>query len=720
MSAGRHFSSRRPAGAWAATGLLAGLLAALVAAGALGARPARAADEEGPWLSVYRDEARGRAAGGDNQTALTGHQLPQPLIVLATAPDGGPLAGAVVEFRLVSPQERVLGQAVTDAGGRATFNFATGTVAAPHTVLARLRGVDGDRVDAVFHLQVRPPSWAWLLVFGLVGGMGLFLYGMTVMSNALQRSAGRRLRSILSRLTANRFVGLAVGAFVTVLVQSSSATTVMLVSFVQAGLVNFSQTLGVILGADIGTTVTVQLIAFKLTDYALLVLATGFALRTLPRRTRLVGIGEILLGCGLVFYGMTVMSESMYPLRSYQPFLDQVTRLENPLLGLVIGTLFTAAIHSSAAFLGIVIVLSQQGLLGLEAAIPLMLGANVGTCITALMASLGTARPARRVALAHTGFKILGVALLVGWIPAFADVVRHLSPGTAAAAPDADTIARVVPRQIANAHTVFNVALALLCLPFTGVVARGITRLLPDKPGPEPAWALKARHLDADMIRVPALALNLAKVEILGVGDRVRSMAQDCLKPFLERDPALLEDLHRREEEVDALEEQITAYLVEIGRQKLSDEQTREVYLMLQVVKQFEHIADVIDKQITPLAQKMIEKGSEFSVSGRAEVSTYHVKMCKQMSRALETFLENSLEKAQHMRSKQVGYLALEDAYRQAHFERVHNAVAESVATSEIHLELMDCFRQMSSASTAIGRAIMAVGSGDVLPDLEA
>jgi phosphate:Na+ symporter len=309
--------------------------------------------------------------------------------------------------------------------------------------------------------------------------------------------------------------------------------------------------------------------------------------------------------------------------------------------------------------------------------------------------------------------------MLVGWIPVFAGFVRGLSPGQGASLTDADTIARVLPRQIANAHTVFNVGLAVLCLPFTGLVARVVTRLLPDRPEPERAWALRARHLDADMIRVPALALNLAKVEILGVGDRVRTMAQECLKPFLERDPQVLEDLHRREEEVDALEEQITAYLVEIGRQKLSDEQTREVYLMLQVVKQFEHIADVVDKQITPLARKMIERGSEFSASGRAEVSTYHVKMCKQLSRALDTFLENSLEKAQHMRAKQAGYLALEDAYRQAHFERVHNAVAESVATSEIHLELMDCFRQMSSASTAIGRAIMAVGSGGAPPDLD-
>lgn len=671
-----------------------------------------------PVLQIYVDEARGRAAGGDNQTALTGRRLPAPLIVLATAADGGPLAGAVVQFRLVAPRDRVLGEAVTDAGGRASFNFDTGSTAVTHTVVARLAGQTGERAGTVFQVQVRRPTWALFLVFGLAGGLGLFLYGMTLMSNALQRSAGRRLRTLLSRLTANRFVGLAVGAFVTMLVQSSSATTVMLVSFVQAGLISFTQTLGVILGADIGTTVTVQLIAFKLTDYALLVIAVGFALRIVPRRrVHLVNAGEVLLGFGILFFGMEVMSDAMQPLRTWQPFLDQLAGLENPLLGLVLGTAFTAAIQSSAAFIGIVMVLAQQGLLSLAAAIPLMLGANVGTCITAVLASLGTSRPARRVAVAHTGFKILGVLLMIGWIPAFADFVRGLSPGRGQPLTDPDVMAHVLPRQIANAHTIFNVGLALICLPFTGLAARAVTRLLPDEPEHEREWAIRARHLDPDMVRMPALALNLAKVEILGVGDRVRAMAQDCLRPFLDGNLQTLADLQRREEEIDALEEQISAYVLEIGRQKISGEQIREVYLMLQVVKQFEHIADVVDKQVAPLAQKMIGRGAVFSASGRDEVCVYHTKICKQLSRALETFAENSLEKARHMSSKQERYLVLEEAYRQAHFERVHDAVAESLATSEIHLELMDCFHQMSSASTAIGRAVLTMNRDGPRPD---
>jgi phosphate:Na+ symporter len=470
----------------------------------------------------------------------------------------------------------------------------------------------------------------------------------------------------------------------------------------------FAQTLGMILGADIGTTVTAQLIAFKLTDYALLMIAIGFLLRYAAKRTHWKNTGEILLGFGLLFFGMYIMSEAMYPLRSYQPFLHLLTDLENPWLGILVGTFFTALIQSSSAFTGIVIVLAQQGFLSLEAGIPLIFGANIGTCVTAALAAIGASREATRVALAHTLFKILGVLIMVWWIPSFADWVRGFSPGPDSVDASQAVMARYVPRQIANAHTVFNVGLALVFLPFTGFFANLVIRLLPDRPESEREWFYKARHLDADMVDAPALALNLAKVEILRLGEKVKSMAIDSLEPFLDHDLEILDRLHLEEDKVDALDEQITEYLLEIGQQELNQEQTREVYMMLDVTKQFEHIADIIDKQIRPLAMKMVEKNAEFSDTGQAEVQSYHLKICKQISRALEAFRDGSLELAQHMRDKHRSYEVLEEDYRQAHFKRIHQAVTESVASSEIHLELMDSYRRISSYSTNIGRAIMS------------
>jgi len=235
------------------------------------------------------------------------------------------------------------------------------------------------------------------------------------------------MRSILSMLTRNRLIGLTAGAFVTMVIQSSSATTVMLVSFVQAGLMTFTQSLGVILGADIGTTVTAQLIAFKLTDYALLLVGAGFLLRMFGKTESMKSTGDVILGFGILFFGMKLMSDSMKPLRSYGAFIDIMKNLEHPIKGILAGAVFTAVVQSSSATTSVIIVLAEQGFLSLEAGIPVIFGANVGTCVTAGLASIGAEREAKRVALAHVLFKVAGVLLFVFWIPAFSELIRAAS-----------------------------------------------------------------------------------------------------------------------------------------------------------------------------------------------------------------------------------------------------------------------------------------------------
>ncbi|MFQ6674192.1 MAG: Na/Pi cotransporter family protein, partial [Fidelibacterota bacterium] len=319
-------------------------------------------------------------------------------------------------------------------------------------------------------------SWA-MLVMTTLGGLALFLYGMGKMSEGMKKAAGNRMRSVLTVVTNNRVIGLIVGAFVTMVIQSSSATTVMLVSFVEAELMTFVQTLGVILGADIGTTITAQLIAFRLTDYALLMIAAGFAITLFARKDSHRNAGEAILGFGILFFGMYLMSDAMAPLQTYEPFLQVLKRFENPLVGLAVGTASTALLQSSAAFIGIVIVFAQQGLLPLEAGIPLIFGANIGTCVTAGLASIGASREAKRVALAHVLFKIGGVLLFILWIPTFADFVRWISP--VGAGSGAAKLAAEAPRQIANAHTIFNVSLALIFLPFTLLFSRYVYRFFP-------------------------------------------------------------------------------------------------------------------------------------------------------------------------------------------------------------------------------------------------
>jgi phosphate:Na+ symporter len=277
----------------------------------------------------------------------------------------------------------------------------------------------------------------------------------------------------------------------------------MLVSFVQAQLMTFAQSLGIILGADIGTTITAQLIAFKLTDYALIVIGIGFGMMFLFKSKKLKNIGEAILGFGLLFFGMWIMSDAMAPLRTYEPFINILLQLENPLLGILVGTAFTALIQSSSAFTGIIIVLGSQGLITLEAAIPLLFGANIGTSITAALASINTGREAKRVALAHTLFKVLGVLLFVWWIPSYAEIIRMISPDGAEGLSGAAQLADVVPRQIANAHTIFNVALTIIFLPFTVQAAAFIYKLLPDKAEPEEEGEFKTKYLEDSLVSTP-------------------------------------------------------------------------------------------------------------------------------------------------------------------------------------------------------------------------
>ena len=271
------------------------------------------------------------------------------------------------------------------------------------------------------------------------------------------------MKNILARLTMNRFSGVFAGAFITSIIQSSSVTTVLVVGFISAGLMTLSQSIGVILGADIGTTITAQIIAFKVTKYALALIAIGFALNFLGKRNSVKQTGAMLMGLGLIFFGMELMSNATRPLRTYEPFITMMTQMANPFWGILIGTVFTGLIQSSSATIGIVIVLASQGFISLEAGIALAFGANIGTCVTALLAAIGKPREAIQAAWVHVLFKVIGVLLWLAFIPQLAQFVRFISPE----AEGLSGIARLgaeTPRQIANAHTVFQRRQYLYCL----------------------------------------------------------------------------------------------------------------------------------------------------------------------------------------------------------------------------------------------------------------
>jgi len=562
-----------------------------------------------------------------------------------------------------------------------------------------------------------PIQWGFLTM-GLFGGLSLFLYGMAKMSDGLKKAAGNQMRKILATLTKNRVVALFVGAFVTMVIQSSSATTVMLVSFVQAQLMTYVQSIGIILGANIGTTITAQLVAFKLTDYALLMITVGFALTVFSKKESIKHIGEAILGFGILFFGMKLMSDAMKPLREFQPFIDLMKGLENPLLGILIGAAFTALVQSSSAFTGIVIVLAQQGLLTLEAGIPMILGANIGTCVTAGLASIGTIREAKRVALAHVLFNIGGVMIFVWLIPPLAELVRSLS--SVSDLSGMEKLAAETPRQIANAHTIFNVSVGLIFLPFTTLLAKQVYRILPEVEqvkGIDPAtW-----HLDDSQISHPAFAIELAQTEISRMSKIIARMLRAIIHPFTTDDPGkdeiypqltIHEGIDMREEKIDFLDEKVVDYLVKIGRQELSNQQMSEVYAMISIANDLENIGDIIHRNMVPLATKRLQLKSDFSKEGKKELIAFHVKVSKQMSRLRDALGEMDPAMSKKILRKEEKYEILESDFRKQHVMRLHEEKGESLETHEVHVEFMDLLKQIGVHLANIAKTIMEVDSG--------
>jgi phosphate:Na+ symporter len=444
----------------------------------------------------------------------------------------------------------------------------------------------------------------WLhLGMGLFGGLALFLGGLEQLSEGLKQAAGQTLKVILARLTTNRLTGALTGALVTGILNSSSVTTVLVVGFVTAGVMTLTQSVGVIMGANIGSTVTAQLLAFNITAYALAPVAIGFFMLFAGRRDRVQQAGKMLMGLGLVFFGMGLMGEAMQPLRTYPPFIEVLSSMERPVLGVLVGCLFTALVQSSAATVGIAIALSSQGLLSLHGGITLALGANIGTCATALLAAIGKPPAAVRAAVVHLSFNVLGVII---WLPLIA-VLAHLAVRVSPAAPELEGIVRTaaeVPRQLANANTLFNVINTALFLPFTALFAQLAERLVKEKP-PAQGILIAPRFLDDAALAAPTLALVNVRHEIGRLAEIVQQMLVEVGPAMRERSAERFEELSRRATEVDVLEAAILRYLGLLRKESLTDLESGEVQALMEVLVTLESLAAVIARDFAQIARQI-------------------------------------------------------------------------------------------------------------------
>ena len=667
------------------------------------------ADSLNLFLIHYRiEKLGGDKVSGNNQHHVVGKTLNQPFVTRVIDTLGNPVPDVRVYFEIVQTPEKSEGYRIdprhekTDSLGIAKCFLTLGDIDGEYQVGAKIR-TDHLESFELFTVHAKKENWVTMLVVGLLGGLALFLMGINMMSSGFKHSAGQRIRTILGKLSKNRITATGFGAFITMVTQSSSATTVMLVGFVQSGLLKFPQTIGMIFGAAIGTTLTVQLISFNIADYSLLIIAFGFVMMTFIKREGVKFFGEAILGFGILFFGMHLMSQAMYPLRTFDPFIDLLGNLKIPILGIIAGTVFTALIQSSAAFVGIMLTLASQGLLSLEASIPLILGANLGTSSTGIISGINANRDAKKVAMAYTVFKLIGILMLVWIINPFVDLVRLVTPDQFSLS--SQSIPVNIPRQIANAHTIFNVLITLVMLPFTGIFARLIDWVVPRAKQEKPRFQVK--FLDKNLLSTPEVALKLAKQEVVRMFEIVQEMADDMLVPFVSKDRTPLRRIDQMEEKVDFLSDQINAYLLSLTRQDVTEQSIQEAFQIMYAVKELEQIADIVSKNISEKAKWWLDSQAEFSPDGKLELKEYHLLTQKQLKRSKQVFEELNLEKARKMIKKYQDFKEVGRELERQHFERLKKDINKSVDSSKTHLELVSMFRTIGSHANNIAQVIL-------------
>lgn len=548
------------------------------------------------------------------------------------------------------------------------------------------------------------------IIFQLFGGLGLFLFGMKLMSDGLQSIAGKQLRKILSFLTNNRVIGLIVGAAITAIIQSSSATTVMVVGFCNAGLLSLTQAIGVILGANIGTTITAQIIAFKISKVALPMIGMGMVFYLFSKRSRYRFIGQTMLGFGLLFLGLTIMKQGAAPLKESEKIvtffkflsLKSGQPLLGPFLGIIFGAVLTIMFQSSSATIGMTMALAAAGVIDFYIAVPLIFGENIGTTITALIASIGTNITAKRAAMAHTGFNVLGVVFMfllfmfkIEGIPVYLYFINKITPGNVFAGEGME-------RHIANAHTFFNIFNSLLFLPFLGLLALFTKKIIPG----EEEVHFKLKYIDDRFATNPALAIPQSEKEVGRMLEIAFETLEKSVEAFFNKKTTKFNDILKRERLLDHLQGDITHFLVKVSAgESLTDRQSEILPVLMHTINDIERIGDHCIN-ITELVDELIEKKIKFSSRANDEMKEMFDILVRMFAGTQEAL--NNLDK-----NKAVNNLEFEDqlnklliAFRVSHMTRLNEGTCSAEA-GFLFIDFIINLEKIGDHLTNINQAIM-------------
>ena len=534
------------------------------------------------------------------------------------------------------------------------------------------------------------------IVFGLLGGLAVFIYGMNLMSESLQKAAGEKMKSILALLTKNRIMGVIAGALVTAVLQSSSATTVMAIGFVSAGLMSLPQAISIIFGANIGTTMTAQIIAFKITDYIYAFIFVGFILTFVCKSERIKSIGQTIFAFGLLFLGIETMGDVMKPLASSPVFTDLIGKVSGiPVLGLLLGTAMTLVVQSSSATIAVLQNFAAQpgadgvtSILGLVGAIPILLGDNIGTTITALLASLGQSRDAKRTAIAHTIFNLSGSLVFIWFVKPYAALIQAISPK----GPEVE----VISRQIANAHTLFNLTMTVVWVCLLGLMVKIVMWLIPDAKDAK-VNPLQPAFLDKKVIGQPTVALKLVAKEVLHCSGMVKNMLKDLAGLSKSEDPALVGKIKEQGQTLHSLMEAINDYLAEpFSAGVLTELQATQTAKLMHVCGDVERMGELA-ADLTDVIAGKIERKYSFSEEAMEDLRKSLNQISKMYGDAMRALEQGEPEEPEKLIRRREKVMDLDINMRKAHMDRVNKGKCKAKLSAPF-TRLLHCVDRMGNS----------------------
>lgn len=527
-------------------------------------------------------------------------------------------------------------------------------------------------------------------IIGLIGGLGLFLYGMKLMGDGLENAAGDTLKNILEKVTSNPISAVLVGTLVTMVIQSSSATTVMVVGFVNAGLMNLYQAAGIIMGANIGTTITAQLVAFKLDAIAPIAVGIGTAIVLFAKNKRRRDVGSIVLGFGILFMGMGIMGDALKPISKSSQFTEIILAIgDNRFLGILAGLALTAVVQSSSATTGILIALAGTGVVGMNVALPIIFGCNIGTCVTALLASIGTSKTAHKAAFIHLAFNIFGTLIFIPFMDILVHIVQTISPDS-------------VPRQIANAHTIFNISNTLIMVPLIKYLILLVNKIIP---GEDEIEKIGPKYLDDRLLETPIIAAGQVIKETIRMATKAKENMQISIEAFHTNNEELVKKVYTNEKLINVLEESITDFLVRLSKTDLSDKEHSIVQSTYHVVNDIERIGDHAEN-IADLTLEKINRRLDYSGDALEELTNMYNYTLNALEMAIESYANRDTLKAQAVNDIEQKIDDCQKEYRDSHIRRLNEGKCNAYSGA-LYIDVISNLERIGDHSVNIAESVL-------------